>query len=151
MIVERSGQFVVAGSYDATREYLLDAESVVQCLPDEVQSVTVRDDGAVDLVADVGPGMYKTAIKFRVRVADGGVNSDTITYTGQGLGPRSKVDLEGQFVLKERDDGTEVQWSGRADAGGIIASLNVDLTRVTADEKITETITNLESALNEQQ
>lgn len=150
MIVERSGQFVVSASYDATLDYLKDAESVVKSLPDEVQSVDSRDDGSLDLVADVGPGMYRTAIKFRVRVDDGGPNSNTVTYTGQGLGPRSKVDLYGQFVVEEHDDGVEVTWSGQADAGGIIASLNADLTRVTADEKITETITKLESALDEQ-
>lgn len=149
MIVEQSGVFTAKTSYEATYDYLSDLATVVECLPDEVTSVEPRDDGGLNLVADVGPGAYRTQVKFRIAVEE--TDEGTLTYTGHGLAPRSKVDLHGQFVLSEVDDGTEVQWSGQADVGGVIASLNADITRTTAHEKIGRTIERIESTLNDHQ
>ncbi|WP_380676137.1 SRPBCC domain-containing protein [Salinigranum sp. GCM10025319] len=151
MIVEKSGVFTAKTSYDATYDYLSDLAAVVECLPDEVHSVEPRDDDGLNLVADVGPGAYRTQVKFRIAVEETDADGRTLTYTGHGLAPRSKVDLHGQFVLSEVDDGTEVQWSGQADVGGVIASLNADITRTTAHEKIARTIEKIESTLNDHQ
>lgn len=149
MRLEEAGQFEVAADPDEALAYLTDLEAVTRCLPGEVGGIEPRDDGGVAVELTARQAGASADVRVRFRVDDIDETARTVRYVGHGLGSRVKVDLEGEFALEERPDGTGVAWTGAADVGGLLSSINRGVAATVVREKLAETADNVRSALDE--
>lgn len=147
MRLEQSGSFSVEASAADALAYLTDDEAIPYCLPGEVHRVEPRDDGGVTVELTVSHAGASEDVRVRFYVDSADEDAGRVRYTGQGLGSRAKVDLDGEFRLDEDGDRLQVEWRGAADVGGLLSSLNRGIAGAAVREKLDETAANVRGEL----
>lgn len=143
MRVEESGSFDVAASPEDALAYLTDVEALPRSLPAEVHGVEPRDDGGVTVALTASHAGASQDVRLRLDTTDVDEDAGRVSYVGHGLGSRLKVDVDGEFRLRETGDGTSVEWRGAADLGGLLSSLNRGAAEVALASTLEETADNV--------
>jgi carbon monoxide dehydrogenase subunit G len=119
--VKLQGAHTLAAPRQAVWELLTDPERLAKCLP------------GCEKLETVGPDKYRVAIKFVLAAFSnsyaGGVELSekkppvSLRMKVEGKGGPGFMRGEGTLTLKENKTGTEVQYAGEAQVGGLIAAV----------------------------
>lgn len=119
--MELSGDYSFKAPRDRVWKFMLDPESLRQCLPGCEKLDEIGPD-EYEATMKIGIGAIRGTYQGRVKISNK-QEPDRYTMLVEGKGPAGNVSGEGTIVLSDMEGGTKVDWSGVANVRGTLARI----------------------------
>ena len=145
--MELSGDHAFSAPRERVWRFLLDPESLRQCLPGCERLETIGPD-EYEATMKIGIGAIRGTYQGRVKISNKD-EPNSYTMLVEGKGPAGNLSGEGTIELLEDGDTTRVNWSGKANIRGTLARIGGRVIQPAAKTIVGQFFGCLESKANE--
>ncbi|MCC6313308.1 MAG: carbon monoxide dehydrogenase subunit G [Thermomicrobiales bacterium] len=119
--MELSGDHAFRASREDVYRFMLDPETLRQCLPgcEKLEEIGPDEYAAT---MKIGIGAIRGVYHGRVKISDKNEPSSFVMLI-EGKGPAGNISGEGRVELSENGDQTLINWSGKANVRGTLARI----------------------------